>query len=237
MTHSHKPTSRSAARRAAIVDAAMRHFAEHGYEATRVQDIAQELGIAKGSVFQHFGDKQGLFVAAYRRAVTAFHAYQDAPDEVQRRGFFATLRYWLERTDQMLRQDWVPYRVCLLGNYGIDLAVRREINRFLVSEDPYGTAPFVRSGIERGELRTDIDPEMIVSILEWTIERFQDALLVEELDPGLFRRYDGRPERTAARIDQFLIVLRGAIGVESMSRTRSKRRTSQNAGAKRRRLR
>jgi TetR/AcrR family transcriptional regulator len=207
----------------------MRHFAEHGYEATRVQDIAQELGIAKGSVFQHFGDKQGLFVAAYKRAITAFHAYQDAPDAVQRRGFFATLRYWLERTDQLLRQDWVPYRVYLLGNYCIDLAVRREINRFLVSEDPYGTVAFVGSGIASGELRTDIDPEMIVSILEWTIERFQDALLVEELDPGLFRRYDGRPERTPARIDQFLVMLRGAVGADSMPRTHAtRRRTSTN---------
>ena len=29
---------------------------------------------------------------------------------------------------------------------------------------------------------------MIVSILDWMMERFQDALLTEELDPGLFRR-------------------------------------------------
>ena len=29
---------------------------------------------------------------------------------------------------------------------------------------------------------------MMVSILDWTMERFQDALLTEELDPGLFRR-------------------------------------------------
>ena len=27
---------------------------------------------------------------------------------------------------------------------------------------------------------------MIVSILDWTMDRFQDALLTEELDPGLF---------------------------------------------------
>ena len=57
-----------------------------------------------------------------------------------------------------------------------------------MAEDPYGTVAFVRFGVERGELRRDLDQEMMVSILDWTIERFQDALLTEELDPGLFRR-------------------------------------------------
>ena len=78
----------------------------------------------------------------------------------------------------------MPYRLALIGNYASDLALRREINRFLVAEDPYGAMAFVRMGIERGEVRTDVDPEMTASILEWTVERFQDALLTEELDPG-----------------------------------------------------
>jgi AcrR family transcriptional regulator len=55
---------RSEAKRDRIVQAAMRHFAEHGYQGARVEDIAAELGIAKGSVFQHFGSKAGLFLSA-----------------------------------------------------------------------------------------------------------------------------------------------------------------------------
>ena len=47
---------------------------------------------------------------------------------------------------------------------------------------------FVCFGLQRGELRKDMDVEMIVSILDWMMERFQDALLTAELDPGLFRR-------------------------------------------------
>ena len=43
----------------------------------------------------------------------------------------------------------------------------------------------MRFGLERGELRSDLDIEMVVSILDWVVERFQDALLIEELDPGL----------------------------------------------------
>ena len=203
---------RSEAKRVRILDAAMRHFAERGYHATRIEDIATELAIAKGSVFQHFGSKEGLFLAGYKKAVTSFAAYLDAPPAVTARGFFETLRYWLERTDRLVRENWVPYRIALLGNYGTDLRLRQEINRFLRDKDPYGTAAFVRMGVERGEVRSDIDEAMIVSMIEWTVERFQDALLTEELDPGLFSRQGNRPEKTAARIAQFLELLHGAIG-------------------------
>jgi TetR/AcrR family transcriptional regulator len=208
---------RSAAKRARILEVAMRHFAERGYHATRIEDIAGELSIAKGSVFQHFGSKEGLFLVAYQKAVTSFSTYLDAPGPVLARGFFDTLRYWLERTDRLLRENWVPYRVALLGNYGTDLRLRQEINRFLRERDPYGTAAFVRMGIDRGQVRKDIDEEMIVSMLEWTFERFQDALLTEELDPGLFSRQGKSPEKTAARIDQFLELLKSAVGTKAAS--------------------
>jgi AcrR family transcriptional regulator len=64
----------AATKRAHIVEVAMRHFAEHGYEDARTEDIAREAGIAKGSVFQHFGSKQALFLAAYKRAAGSFPA-------------------------------------------------------------------------------------------------------------------------------------------------------------------
>jgi hypothetical protein len=110
----------------------------------------------------------------------------------------------------------------LLGNYGTDLALKREINRFLMAEDPYGTVAFVRFGLERGELRKDIDVEMIASILDWTLERFQDALLTAELDPGLFRRQGELPEKKEARILQFLSVLQRAVGAAPAAPARSR---------------
>src|SRR5690242_17148120 len=201
-----RPTrpGRAAVKRTQIINTAMRHFAEHGFQEARVGDIADELGIAKGSIFQHFGSKSGLFFEVYKKAVRSFPAYLHAPAEVLRKGFFVTLRYWLVRTEHLLREDWIPYRVSLLGNHGADLSLKRQINRFLASEDPYGTVAFVKMGIRRGEVRSDIDLEMIVSILDWTMERFQDALLTEELDPGLFRRKGQPAAHKDARFAQFL---------------------------------
>lgn len=209
-----KPRPRSEAKRSRIVEAATKHFAEHGYHDARVGDIASALGIAKGSVFQHFGSKDGLFFEVYKRAVRSFSKYLEVPEEVRETGFFEILRYWLGRTEHLVHEDWIPYRISLLGNYGTDLVLKREINRFLLSEDPYGTVSFVRFGIERGELRDDLDIEMMVSIIDWMLERFQDALLTAELDPGLFRRQGELSEKKEARIQQFLSVLQRAIGAE-----------------------
>ena len=209
----HPRTSDASARkRARIVEVAMRHFAERGFQDTRIADIADELNIAKGSIFQYFDSKQGLFLEVFKQAVSSFPTYLDAPADTIEKGFFATLRYWLEKTEHMVHDDWIPYRITLLGNYGSDLNLRRLISRHMVTEDPYGTGAFVRRGIVRGELRRDIDPGMIVATIDWTMERFQDALLAQEFATGLVPLYGIRREEMALRIDQFLKLLHGAIG-------------------------
>jgi AcrR family transcriptional regulator len=192
----------------------MRAFAERGYQGARVEDIASELGIAKGSVFQHFGSKAGLFFAAYQRAVQALPAWLDAPAEVVDEGFWAVLAYWLERTEHLIGEDWIPYRVALVGNYGTDLELRQEINRYLVSEDPYGTLEFIEHGVRRGDLRANLDVEMGASMLDWLASGFQDALVTKELDPGLFHRHPNPEQRRATRIEQFVDLLRRAIGAD-----------------------
>lgn len=190
----------------------MKTFAENGYQGTKVEDVASELGIAKGSIFQHFGSKAGLFFAAYRRSVESLPAWLDAPDEVRAEGFWAVLRYWLERTEHLVQEDWIPYRVALVGDHGTDLSLRRDINRYLVSEDPYGTLDFIEFGVSRGDLRKDLDVEMAASMLDWLAGGFQDALVTKELDPGLFHRHPDLEQQRTMRIDQFVDLLRRAFG-------------------------
>jgi AcrR family transcriptional regulator len=194
-----------------ILDCAMRLFAEHGYGGARIEDIAMELQIAKGSIFQHFGSKATLFLQAYERAVSSLPAWLDAPEDVRDRGFFAVVDYWIDRSEHLANEDRIPYRVALVGNYGIDLPVRREINRFLLSEDPYGTLDFVEWGRQRGEVRTDVEAEVLASLVDWWSSSLQDALVTEELDPGLFHRLRGDPDRRRSRIEGFTELLRSAL--------------------------
>jgi AcrR family transcriptional regulator len=195
-------------RRDRILEAAMRAFAERGYRGTRVEDIATGVGVAKGTVFLDFGSKEGLFLEAFKRAVSSLPAWLDAPADVVDQGFWAVLDWWLQRAEELVASDPVPNRVALIARYDTGLDIRRPVDRFMRSEDPYGTLEFVEFGVGRGEIRDDVDAEMIASVLDWMAERFQDALVSEDFDPGLIHR---RPERRPMRIKEFVEVLRGGI--------------------------
>src|SRR5919204_2413584 len=73
--------SRSERRKArtttAIMDAAERHFLERGFQDAKVDEIAEEADVAVGSVYNHFGSKEGLYGAALERALGLFTTYMD----------------------------------------------------------------------------------------------------------------------------------------------------------------
>src|SRR6188508_3027882 len=52
---------RSAERRDAILAAALDEFAARGFAATRLDDVAKRAGVAKGTIYLHFADKETLF--------------------------------------------------------------------------------------------------------------------------------------------------------------------------------
>jgi AcrR family transcriptional regulator len=58
----------AAARRQSILAAAIPEFAMAGYERTRVSDIAAKVGVTEPVIFQNFGTKSDLFVAALDQA-------------------------------------------------------------------------------------------------------------------------------------------------------------------------
>ena len=63
-----------AARRAAILDAALEEFSRQGFAAARMEDIARRAGVAKGTLYLHFGDKEGLFNGLAESAFAPMHA-------------------------------------------------------------------------------------------------------------------------------------------------------------------
>jgi AcrR family transcriptional regulator len=54
-------------RRQLIVEAAGRLFGEHGYEGTRLEDIAVAAGVTKPVLYRHFDDKAALYLALLER--------------------------------------------------------------------------------------------------------------------------------------------------------------------------
>jgi AcrR family transcriptional regulator len=54
-------TVKAAARRDAILDAALDEFSARGFEAARLDDVAKRAGVAKGTIYLYFKDKESLF--------------------------------------------------------------------------------------------------------------------------------------------------------------------------------
>jgi AcrR family transcriptional regulator len=56
-----KRAENSAARRDAILVAALAEFTERGFAMTRIEDVARRAGVGKGTIYLHFRDKEALF--------------------------------------------------------------------------------------------------------------------------------------------------------------------------------
>jgi TetR/AcrR family transcriptional regulator len=73
--------SRSERRRArtatAIRDAGERLFIDRGYSATTMEDLAEEADVAVGSIYAHFGSKEGVYGALIERALELDKQYCD----------------------------------------------------------------------------------------------------------------------------------------------------------------
>ena len=62
--------ARSAARREAILAAALDEFSLRGFEAARLDDVARRAGVAKGTIYLYFRDKESLFQELIRAMLT-----------------------------------------------------------------------------------------------------------------------------------------------------------------------
>src|SRR5512133_1880363 len=78
-----KPASnraeRAAERRGAIIEAAMDEFIARGFAATRLDDVAKRAGVAKGTIYLHFKDKEALFEELIRTALVPLIGRLAAP--------------------------------------------------------------------------------------------------------------------------------------------------------------
>jgi AcrR family transcriptional regulator len=141
-------------RRTELTRTAARLFAEKGYHGTSIGELAQAMGMQKGSLYAHIETKEDLLWEVAREGAEAFHAALDAVPEdgpaVERirTALRAHLRVVSEQLDvaTVFVREWRylegPRRDRFLAER------RRYEERFRALFD---------EGVERGELRTDLD--------------------------------------------------------------------------------
>ncbi len=56
-------------KKANIIGAAILVFAQKGYAATRIIDVAREAGIGKGTIYEYFSSKEDLFFSVFQQVM------------------------------------------------------------------------------------------------------------------------------------------------------------------------
>jgi AcrR family transcriptional regulator len=106
-------------RRREILSVAIRHFARHGFSASDVQSIADELRVGKGTVYRYFPSKDRLFLAAVdhgmaglREAVDTAAARAESPLARIEAGIRAYLEYFDRHPDvvELIIQERAQFR-------------------------------------------------------------------------------------------------------------------------------
>ena len=79
--HCQNPTAPSARRSGAqaIIEAALDEFIARGFAATRLDDIAKRAGVAKGTIYLHFKDKESMFEELIRTAIVPLVGRMQGP--------------------------------------------------------------------------------------------------------------------------------------------------------------
>lgn len=183
-----KPTFNNlpAQKREAIIRVVLEEFSENGYRKTSINTIVGRLGIAKGSIFQYFKDKEGLFLFVFNRSLEKVkHYLRSVRDQTADQDLFSRLEQTLQAGVDFINTHPLVYRLYLRIVFESQIPYRQEI---LASIRGY-SHDFLRTLIctagERGELRDDIEPDVAAFILDAVLDRYLQALSINHLDAGL----------------------------------------------------
>ena len=170
------------ARREELTRQAARLFAQKGYHGTSIGEIAEALGVQKGSLYAHIESKQDLLYETMREGSRAFHAGLDAiPDELPatekiRLALRSHLRVVADQLDvaTVFVQEW-RY---LEGERRDEIVGERR--RY--EERIRG---LFREGRDLGELRADLDDAtaalLVLSAANWAYTWLQPGRDTDEL--------------------------------------------------------
>jgi len=145
--------------RAAIVATAERHFAERGFEATRLDDIAIDVGIRRAAIFYHFGDKQELYAAVLDAVFGDWTAALPSAGRPAER-LEASLIGWIDYVARRPSVARIILREAACAQPGV-------VSQFARS----GSAPVewfravIEEGVAAGELKPIIEPNRFMSLM------------------------------------------------------------------------
>ena len=174
-------------RRNELTRQAARLFAEKGYHGTSIGDLAEAMGVQKGSLYAHIESKADLLWDVARDGATAFHAALDTvPDEPK-----ATEKIRLAlRAHLGVVAEQLDVATVFIREWRYLDGERRE--EFLAERRRYEERfrALFREGRELGELRTDLDDAtatlLALSAANWAYTWLRPGADTDELADRFF---------------------------------------------------
>jgi AcrR family transcriptional regulator len=193
-------------KRETIINAAVDEFAEYGLENASTNRIVANSGIAKGSFYQYFEDKQDVFM--YLLTVIEQKEMEFFKDRHPPGNHMDTFHYfrWMVKTGMEFglahpRMVQAAWRV-LLGEgfyYGKNLAEYRK-------KTTQALTMMITQAIERGEVDPSVDVELAVMVMETWSNAITTYVLKEGMKQKDVLRWM-RSSKTQEKIDKLLYVM------------------------------
>lgn len=161
------PDEHAEARRTQILAEAVKVFAEKGYHAANIADIATRLGLGHGTFYRYFKSKLDIFDAIVDGIVTAIAALvaaerPDAAEDLE--AYRAQLERIGHRFLAVFEANERLARLVFFEGMIVDAAVGAKIRRLMDGFAVY-TAAYFENGKRRGFLRADLDTEVTSRIV------------------------------------------------------------------------
>ncbi len=141
-----------------ILDSAYQVFAEKGYHATRVTDIAEKAGVSCGAVYQYYRNKLDIFSSVIEDIMGAVDlALQDeAPDASETlEEYLAQIRRIGTKLFTLLTEHPFAPEIVFYQSLGIDEEINRRVRAAFDILALY-TESYLRHGVKKGFLRRDL---------------------------------------------------------------------------------
>jgi len=195
-----------------VVTAALEEFADKGYQQASLNTMVAASGIAKGSIYQYFKDKQSLFLYIFEVAIgvvrrTLLKVKEDTREE----DFFVRLEKSLLAGMDFIERHPRVYGIYLKILYDQQVPRRPELLRAVRRFAAEYLGSLVRQGLVQGELRADLSQESAIFVLDALLDRFLQAVALPAFDVTLGLDQAG-PEERRARVKELVNVLKAGLG-------------------------
>jgi AcrR family transcriptional regulator len=162
-----------------IVDAARVHFFNHGFRSVTMDDLAEELGISKKTLYAHFPGKFDLLEAVLDDKFASVEAMLKKLTRTDAHNFPATLRELLAGTHRELDEIKPPF-VRDMRQKAPDVFKLVERRRAALIQRYFGK--FFVEGQLAGMVRKDVPVKLMIEILLALVQSIMNPAKMEELE-------------------------------------------------------